>query len=249
LLGEKILVIYKYTAVTQVRYSCRMATRTYRQYCGLAHALELVGERWALLLVRDLIRGPKRFTDLQRGLPRIPTNVLSARLKELEQSGIVRRRILPRPASGVGYELTEYGRELEDIVLRFGLWGAKSMGEPRPEDTLNADSALLGLKAVFRPEAARKLRASYVVRMGDIVVGARIDRGNLIVEEGPLPDPDLVLEAEGPIRELFTGELAPAEAIASGRVKVTGDPELLERFVEAFHFDALPDDVAAEGAA
>jgi DNA-binding HxlR family transcriptional regulator/putative sterol carrier protein len=226
-----------------------MATRTYGQYCGLAHALELVGERWALLLVRDLIRGPKRFTDLQRGLPRIPTNVLSARLKELEQSGVVRRRILPRPASGVGYELTEYGRELEDVVLRLGLWGAKSMGEPRPEDTLNADSALLGLKALFRPEAARKLRASYELRMGEMVVGARIDRGTLTVEEGPLANPDLVLETEEPFRALLTGELTPGEAITSGRVKVTGDPQLLERFVEVFHLDVAQRDVAAESVA
>jgi DNA-binding HxlR family transcriptional regulator len=100
-----------------------MKTRSYGKYCGLAHALELVGERWALVLVSDLLRGPKRFSDLQRGQPRIPSKVLSARLKELEDAGVVRRRVLPRPASGVGYELTEYGRELEDVVLRLGLWG------------------------------------------------------------------------------------------------------------------------------
>src|SRR5438105_14626994 len=104
-----------------------VAARTYGQFCGLARALELVGERWALLIVRDLLVGPKRFTDLRRGLPRIPTNVLSTRLKELEHNGIVRRRLLPRPASGVVYELTEHGRELEDIVLRLGLWGAATL--------------------------------------------------------------------------------------------------------------------------
>src|SRR5215831_10460434 len=104
-----------------------MKQRTYGKYCGIAHALELVGERWALVLVSDLIRGPKRFSELQRGQPRIPSNVLSARLKELEDTGVVRRRVLPRPASGIGYELTDYGRELEDVVLRLGLWGAKSM--------------------------------------------------------------------------------------------------------------------------
>ena len=104
----------------------------------------------------DLIRGPKRFTDLQRGQP-IPSNVLSARLKELEDAGVVRRRALPRPAGGVGYELTEYGRELEDVVLRLGLWGAKSMPEPRPDDVVTADTLLLSLRSTFQPEAGREL--------------------------------------------------------------------------------------------
>src|SRR4029450_3266139 len=128
--------------------------RTYGKYCGLAHALELVGERWALVLVSDLIRGPKRFSELQRGQPRIPSNVLSARLKELEEAGVVRRRVLPRPASGVGYELTEYGRELEDIVLRLGLWGAKAMPEPRPDEVVTPDTLLLRVPPPVPPRRA-----------------------------------------------------------------------------------------------
>src|ERR671931_2934804 len=95
--------------------------RAYGQYCGLARAVEVVGERWALLIVRDLLVGPKRFTDLRRGLPRIPTNVLAERLRELEDAGVVRRRVLPRPAGSVVYELTDYGSELEDVVMRLGL--------------------------------------------------------------------------------------------------------------------------------
>src|SRR3712207_8023400 len=107
----------------EVRFSS-VAARTYNDRCGVARALDHVGERWALLIVRDLLLGPKRFTDLRRGLPRVPSNVLSARLKELEQSGIVRRRVLPPPAASAVYELTPYGQELEDIVLRLGRWGA-----------------------------------------------------------------------------------------------------------------------------
>src|SRR4030088_2382201 len=137
-----------------------MTTRSYGQFCGFARALELVGERWALLVVRDLVLGPKRFTDLRRGLSRIPTNILSARLKELEDAGIVRRRLLPRPAGGVAYELSEYGQELEDIVLRLGLWGVRSLGNPRPEDIVTMDSLILALRATFRPEAAGDLRPS-----------------------------------------------------------------------------------------
>jgi DNA-binding HxlR family transcriptional regulator/putative sterol carrier protein len=217
-----------------------MKTRSYGKYCGLAHALELVGERWALVLVSDLLRGPKRFTDLQRGQPRIPSNVLSARLKELEDEGIVRRQVLPRPASGVGYELTEYGRELEDVVLRLGLWGAKSMPEPQPDDVVTADTLFLALRSTFRPEAARQLRAAYELRLGEIVVHARVDHGALEVDEGPVADADLVLETDETLHPLFTGELSPAEAIESGRVQARGKRKLFERFVEVFHIPPVP---------
>jgi DNA-binding HxlR family transcriptional regulator len=211
-----------------------MGTRNYGQYCGLAYALELIGERWALLIVRDLIIGPKRFTDLRRGLPRIPSNVLSARLKELEQNGIIRRRVLPRPATGVVYELTEYGSELEEILLRLGLWGAKSLGDARPEDIVNADSLLLGLRASFQPEAARGLTASFELHLGEIVVHARISDGALEVAHGPLAGADLVIETDLTLRPLMTGEVSPDEALAGGSVRLAGDPALLTRFVEIF---------------
>jgi DNA-binding HxlR family transcriptional regulator len=212
-----------------------MSSRTYGQYCGLAHALELVGERWALLVIRDLVLGPKRFTELHRGLPRIPSNVLSCRLKELEEAGIIRRSVVPRPAAGVAYELTAYGKELEEVILGLGLWGAKSLGEPRPDDVLNVDSLLLALRATFQPEAARGLRASYEVRLGEIVVHVRIERGALEVGAGPLPGADLALETDMTIRALMTGELSPREAVKSGRVRLRGKRSLLERFVEVFH--------------
>jgi DNA-binding HxlR family transcriptional regulator len=217
-----------------------MATRTYGQFCGLAHAMELVGERWGLLVVRDLVLGPKRFTDLRRGLPRIPTNILSARLKELEANGVIRRRLLPRPATGVVYELTGYGKELEDIVLRLGLWGAKSLAEPEPEDIVTTDSLVLALRATFQPDAARGLRASYEVRLGEVAVHARIDHGTLEAGEGALAEADLVIETGPAFRALLAGELSPADAIESGRVRVTGDPDLLARFVEAFHIQPAP---------
>ncbi|MBJ7598423.1 MAG: transcriptional regulator [Candidatus Nephthysia bennettiae] len=217
-----------------------MTTRSYGQFCGFARALELVGERWALLVVRDLVLRPKRFTDLRRGLPRIPTNILSARLKELEDAGIVRRRILPRPAAGVVYELTEYGQDLEDIVLRLGLWGARSLGDPRPEDIVTPDSLILALRATFRPEAARDLRASYELRLGPVVVHAAVDRGTLEAGEGPLVEPDLVIETDAAFRPLLAGELSPDEAVHSGGVRLTGDPSLLAGFVEVFRIPPSP---------
>lgn len=217
-----------------------MATRTYGQFCGLARAMELVGERWGLLVVRDLVLGPKRFTNLRRGLPRIPTNILAARLKELEAAGIVRRRLLPRPAAGVVYELTEYGKELEDIVLRLGLWGARSLGEARPEDIVTTDSLILALRATFLPEAARELRASYELRLGEIVVHARIDHGTLEAGEGALPEADLVIETGPAIRALLAGELSPGEAVESGSLRLSGNRDLLARFVEVFHIPPAP---------
>src|SRR5690349_23827015 len=109
-----------------------MPARGYGQYCGLARALELIGERWALLIIRDLLVGPRRFTDLRKGLPRIPSNVLSDRLKELEQDGIVSRRVLPRPATATVYEQTPYGPQLEQAVAHHGRWGSQSLCQLRP---------------------------------------------------------------------------------------------------------------------
>src|SRR5437588_8765477 len=200
-----------------------MTSRSYGQFCGFAQGLDLVGERWALLVVRDLVLGPKRFTALRRGLPRIPTNILSVRLKELEEAGIVRRRILPRPATGVVYELTEYGQELDDIVLRLGLWGARSLGDPRPDDIVTPDSLILALRATFLPEAARELLAGYQLNLGNAVVHARIDQGSLEVGEGPLAGADLVIETGPAIRALLSGELSPGEAVQTGSVRLTGD--------------------------
>lgn len=110
-----------------------MSSRSYGQSSGLAHALEMVGERWALLIVRELLDGPRRFTELRRALPRIPTNVLTARLRELEATSVVHRCVLPRPDAGTAYELTDYGRELEEVVLRLGRWGSRSISPPGPD--------------------------------------------------------------------------------------------------------------------
>jgi DNA-binding HxlR family transcriptional regulator len=218
-----------------------MTGRTYGQYCGLAYALDLVGERWALMIVRDLILGPKRFTDLELGLPGVPTNVLSTRLKELEQNGIVRRRVLPHPARSVVYELTEYGQELEDIVLRLGVWGARSLGDPRVADSLTPNALLLALRASFQPRAARKLRAAYEIRVGQIVIGARVNDGHLDLSEGPLPDPGLVIETDHTLRHVMSGETTVDQAVEHGTLRARGDPELLAGFATIFR---LPPSVA-----
>jgi DNA-binding HxlR family transcriptional regulator len=217
-----------------------MTTRVYGQYCGFSRALEVVGERWAMLIVRNLLVSPKRFTDLHRGLAGIPTNVLTARLKELEQGGVVRRRLLPRPSGSIIYELTEYGAELEDVVVHLGRWGAKALGNPRCDEVLTVDSMITAMRSTFRPEAARKVRASYEFRFGDIVINVRIDGKKIEVAEGPLPGADLIVQTGPAIRALMSGEMTAAEAIGSGSVHITGDPELLSRFAEMFRIDPMP---------
>lgn len=214
-------------------------TRAYGQYCGFARALEVVGERWALLVVRDLLVAPKRFTDLLRGLPGIPSNVLTARLKELESAGVVRRRLLARPARGVVYELTEYGLELEAVVVELGRWGAKALGDPRLGETITVDSLITALRTTFHSDAARGLRAGYELRVGELVLHARVEDGRVKVAEGALPGADLVMEAGPGIRALMAGEITPSDAIANGTVHVTGDPELLARFAEIFRIDPM----------
>ena len=217
-----------------------MAKRAYGQFCGLVRALEIVGERWALLIVRDLLVEPKRFSDLRRGLPRIPTNVLSERLKELEAAAVVRRRVLPRPPGSVIYELTEYGSDLEDVVMRLGLWGARSLSYPRPSEILTADSLIMAMRATFRPESAHDVHLTYELRLGPIVIHVVIDNGHLRAGHGPIADPDLIIESGPVIRALMAREMPPAAALAAGLVHLIGEPALLDRFVEIFHIPPAP---------
>jgi DNA-binding HxlR family transcriptional regulator len=211
-----------------------MTDRRYGQYCGLAYALDLVGERWALLIVRDLLIAPRRFTELHRGLPGIPSNVLAARLKELEQNGVVARSVTPRPGTGVVYELTDYGRELEEIVLRLGLWGARSLGEPKGGDVVTPAALVIALRAGFRPAAARGLHATYELRVGDVVVHARVAGGRLDAGEGPAEAPDVVLDGDATLKRVMAGELTIDEAVSGGRLRADGDRPLLDRFAEVF---------------
>lgn len=212
-----------------------MPTRSYGQFCGLARALELVGERWALLIVRDLLVGPRRFTDLRQGLPRIPTNVLSERLKELEHNGVVRRRVLPRPATGVVYELTPYGSQLDQAVKYLGLWGAQALDQPRPGDVLTADAMVIALRSTFVPEAALGINATFELHLGEVVVHARIRDGVADFAGGALGEPpDAVIVASPAIRAVMAGEMTPAEALASGNARVSGAQWLFERFGALF---------------
>lgn len=213
-----------------------MAPREYGQYSGITRALELVGERWALLIVRDLLVGPRRYGELAAGLPRIPSNILAARLKELQAAGVIRRA--PRSRIIV-YELTPYGRELEPVVLAFGAWGFKAMGDQRDEQIISADSMTIDLRTAFQPQVAATLPATaYAARFGSAELLIRVDPANLEVTRGDGPV-DLAFAAGPGIRQLISGELAPDHAIATGVVEVLrGRGDLLGRFASTFHLAA-----------
>ena len=208
--------------------------RSYRQHCGIARALDLVGERWALLVIRDLVLGPKRFTDLRASLPGIATNVLTQRLKQLERDGIVRRRLLPPPAASTVYELTEYGRELEPVLLAFGRWGAKTIGEPIPGRSIRSEWFGVALKAHFRPEAAEGVHATIGLRFEDGALTIRIDASDLSVTTRAPDEADLTLTTELPTLVVYlSGGAVPRAALAP-----EGDLELVARLPKIFPFGA-----------
>jgi DNA-binding HxlR family transcriptional regulator len=213
-----------------------MAARDYGQYDGITRGLELVGERWALLIVRDLLVGPRRYGELAAGLPRIPSNILAARLKELQAAGVIRR--MPR-SRVIVYELTPYGRELEPIVLAFGAWGFKALDDPRDEQIITPDAMTISLRTAFRPQVAAILPATaYAARVGPAELFIRVDGPSLEVKRGDGPA-DLVFAAGPHIRRLISGELAPDRAITTGVVEVLrGQGDLLGRFADTFHLAA-----------
>jgi DNA-binding HxlR family transcriptional regulator len=227
-----------------------VATRSYGQYCGVTTAVELIGERWALLIIRDLLVGPRRYTDLKQGLPKIPTNILSTRLKELQETGVVRR--VPMMHAGLVYELTPYGRGLEDIVLALGRWGFQAMGEPGPEDVVTADSLTMALRTAFRPDAAPD--ADYELHVADVALRVQVAAAALTVTQlappapligGRMPEgePQLVFAATPGIRHVISGELTPQGAVEAEVVQVVyGDPSLLDAFARSFHIDPVPGD-------
>jgi DNA-binding HxlR family transcriptional regulator len=169
--------------------------RTYGDACGIARALDVVGDRWALLVIRDLLLGPKRFTDLRAGLPRVSPDVLSQRLRELEDAGLLQRRRLPPPAASQVYELTERGQALEPVLLELGRWGT---GAPLPDGdiTFGPDAAMLALKTMFDPAAATGRPESYDLRFGEDRFHARVGDGTLAISRGPAPKPDATIDTD-----------------------------------------------------
>jgi DNA-binding HxlR family transcriptional regulator len=194
--------------------------RTYDHYCPVAHALGVVGERWALLVVRELLQGPKRYTDLAEGLPGIGTNILASRLRDLETAGVVTKKTLPPPAASRVYELTDYGLELKPVMRELALWGARSLGPPTADDELFPGWLVNPVEMILGPLAPT---GRFEFRVGD-EIASLVDG---VAHAGPIDDPDVVVEgdAEG-IYYLFI------ERRLDG-VSISGDRALLDRLIDA----------------
>jgi DNA-binding HxlR family transcriptional regulator len=192
-------------------------------------------QRWSLLIVRELLVGPKRFTELEQGLPGIPTNILSSRLRELEDAGLVERRLLPRPSSSVVYGLTAYGLALEESVVRLGAWGAKSLGTPKEGDFFGVGALAIAFRGAFHPETATGHDLLVEIRAGGRCLHVSVSDGQVSFPPEPFNEPHLVLEtAPDALVELLTGSGSIDSAVAAGRVRVDGPLREARRFFEIF---------------
>jgi DNA-binding HxlR family transcriptional regulator len=206
-------------------------TRCYRQFCGVAKALDVIGERWTLLIVRDLLLGPWRFKDLLERLPGIPTNLLSLRMRELQQQGIVRLRKLSAPASGAVYELTEVGRELEPVCLALGKFGQRWLSAPAPDEKLDIGWALLSLKRRFQGGAC-----SITLQVGAEAFQIRASAAYVDVRAGTPYETELqVALAPDSLRQLLFRDASAAVLENAGRLFVAGPRYEWNRFLACFN--------------
>jgi DNA-binding HxlR family transcriptional regulator len=207
-------------------------TTTYHQHCPLARTLEIVGERWTMLIARELLLGPRRFTDLMEGLPGISANVLTGRLKDLEQAGLVSRRALPPPAASTVYELTEDAGGLADVLAAMTRWGTSMLGRPRRGDVVRSEWLLLA-EAVTSPAPEAIEGATFEVHSGDEIVHVEARDGRLHPRQGPAPHPTVVITARPTVlAEIASGALTVQAALDRDSVTVTGDKAAAGRFLD-----------------
>ncbi|MEV0740761.1 winged helix-turn-helix transcriptional regulator [Streptomyces sp. NPDC050549] len=205
--------------------------RSYDQYCSAARALDLVGDRWTLLIVRELLAGPRRYTDLHADLPGVSTDVLASRLKDMERDGLTTRRRLPPPGAAYVYELTRRGRELLPVLQALGAWGAPELGERRPTDAVRAHWFALPLLRALEGEGLVEVR----LEEGEFHVFVGLEGDGEVYGEGPAPrEPDarLVLGVDT-CTAVAQGELSLSDAVRAGRVEVSGEGTLAKALREA----------------
>jgi DNA-binding HxlR family transcriptional regulator len=208
--------------------------RTYGDPCGIARALDLLGERWALLVVRELVLGPKRFTDLRSGLPNLSPDVLAQRLRDLERIGVVRRRKLAPPAASRVYELTDWGRDLEPVVLALGRWGSRAPFPPG-HGQLGIDAMMIALRTLFDPSAAAGLSATYELRLGEDRFSARVDDGRFELTRASAGGADAVIETDsGTLSAVLWHGRALADAQRAGAITIDGSRAAVTRFLTLF---------------
>ena len=218
-----------------------MTNQHYGQFCGLARAAEIVGQRWTLLILRDLSVGPQRYSDLVSGLPGIPTNTLASRLKELEEEGIVERMAPSSGERAVVYRLTPRGEELGPAMDALSRWGAGGMRTPRDGEIVTTASIASALKvAAGDGVVPKEWDTAFTVRVGEVVTHLIMRDGVITVGPGAAEAPDLVITAGPQIRDLLAGELDADTAIATGAVQLEGDASLFARFADTLHVPYSP---------
>ena len=219
-----------------------MTQKTYNQYCPLAHALDLVGERWTLLIIRNLFVGPKRFSDLSRGLPGLGTNILTARLKELEENGLIQNRFLPPPAASSVYELTPYGRSLQDVLISLALWGAQSLGTPKAGQIFSVEAIELMLYMLFMPAVTSNLSGIFEVKIESELFNAnfcvKVHDAFITVEQEVPDTANLTLRVDLiTLGSLATGHVCYKEAVAKDLLRLDGSEAEIVSFLA--HFETI----------
>jgi DNA-binding HxlR family transcriptional regulator len=213
-------------------------TRSYREYCAIARSLDLLGQRWTLLIVRDLFLGPQRYSDLLEGLPGIATDILTARLRTLEAAGLVRRRELDPPAHTTVYELTDSGWRLGPLIRALGEVGLTLLGTPAPDQPVGAGPAVMSLMVSFRADEFPNLAETYGLEVDGKPFTVTVDGGTARSERGAQADVSATFTTDArTLVALLRGNATPSEAVAGGRISVSGDAGALERFVAAFRHD------------
>lgn len=217
--------------------------RTYGDGCAIARGLDLVGERWALLVVRELLLGPKRYTDLRSGLPTASPNVLSQRLGELERAGVIRRRKLPPPAGSRVYELTDWGRELEETVISLAHWAARCPSGLPLDAPVGADSMILALRSRFDSGAAHGLNVVYELRLGEDRFRIEIADDEIEVARRGANQADAAIDTDpDTLAAVLWGGEPLSGAQRSGKMTIGGDKKAVQRFMRLF---PLPEPAAA----
>ncbi len=219
--------------------------RSYEDGCAAAHALELIGERWALLIIRELMLGPRRFKDLREGLPGISPNVLTQRLDELARASIIVRRMLPPPASARVYDLSEWGRELEPIIKSIGRWAASSptmpMGKP-----LSVNSLILSLRTMFDGSRVESSDACIGIIANGQEFVANISDGAMHLEPGGTRDCDAAIEGDpNDIASVIYAGRSLEEAVSSGALRIGGTKAVLKKFLQYFPLPERAPDLVA----
>jgi DNA-binding HxlR family transcriptional regulator len=207
--------------------------RNYGDSCGIARALDLVGERWTLLVVRELVLGPKRFTDLRAGLPGVSADVLSQRLRELEAAGVVVRRTLSPPAAARVYELTDWGRELQPALHALGRWGSQT-ALPAQAPPLSADAAVVAMQTMFDPAAAGSIDVAYELRLGDRPFTIRISDRRLHAHQGTADDAVATIDTDAATLASVLWHGRPLDdAIAAGSLRIQGERAAVSRLLRS----------------